>query len=84
MAYKHNGEIIDHFPASLRELSEVEPVYETFPGWLSRTDGIRSYADLPVNCRRYIERVAELCSARVGIVSVGAGRDETIFANDIW
>ena len=84
VAYKHNGEIIDHFPASLRELSEVEPVYETFPGWLSRTDGIRSYADLPVNCRRYIERVAELCSARVGIVSVGAGRDETIFANDIW
>lgn len=84
VAYKHNGEIIDHFPASLKELSEVEPVYETFPGWLSRTDGIRSYADLPVNCRRYIERVAELCSARVGIVSVGAGRDETIFANDIW
>ena len=76
--YRHHGVPLDGFPASLKVLSEVEPVYETFPGWLSPTSGIREYAALPANCRRYVERVAELCGARVGIVSVGPGREQTI------
>lgn len=83
-AYKLDGKTIDYFPASLEELGRVEPVYETFPGWMSKTGSIRSYAELPANCRRYVERIAELCSARVGIVSVGAGRDETIVCEDLF
>jgi adenylosuccinate synthase len=83
-SYRLDGKTIDYFPASLDELARVEPVYETFPGWMSKTGGIRSYADLPANCRRYVERIAELCSARIGIVSVGAGRDETIVCEKMF
>ena len=84
VAYRHNGELLDGFPASLKVLGEVEPVYETFPGWLEKTSDIRDYAALPANCRRYVERVAELCGARVGIVSVGPGREETIVCEEMF
>ncbi len=82
--YRHHGAPLDGFPASLKILAEVEPVYETFPGWLSPTSGIREYAALPANCRRYVERIAELCGARVGIVSVGPGREQTIVCEGMF
>ncbi len=84
VAYRHNGTIFDGFPASLKVLGEVEPIYETFPGWLEKTSDIRDYAALPANCRRYVERVAELCGARVGIVSVGPGREQTIVCEEMF
>ena len=84
VAYRHNGALLDGFPASLKVLGEVEPVYETFPGWLEKTSGVRDYAALPPNCRRYVERIAELCGARVGIVSVGPGREETIVCEEMF
>ena len=76
--------MLDGFPASLKVLGEVEPVYETMPGWLSKTSDIRDYAALPANCRRYVERIAELCGARVGIVSVGPDRSQTIVCEKMF
>ncbi|MBR3650932.1 MAG: adenylosuccinate synthase [Victivallales bacterium] len=76
--YRHNGRLLNEFPASLKVLGEVEPVYETLPGWNTDTSGIREYGQLPPNCRRYVERIGELAKTRIGIVSVGPDRDQTI------
>ena len=76
--YRHNGKLLNEFPASLKVLGEVEPVYETLPGWNTDTSGIREYGQLPPNCRRYVERIGELAKTRIGIVSVGPDRDQTI------
>ena len=76
--YRHNGKLLNEFPASLKVLGEVEPVYETLPGWNTDTSGIREYGQLPLNCRRYVERIGELAKTRIGIVSVGPDRDQTI------
>jgi len=76
--YRHNGKLLNEFPASLKVLGEVEPVYETLPGWESDTTAIRDYDKLPANCRRYVERIGELAGARIGLVSVGPARDATI------
>ena len=76
--YRHNGKLLNEFPASLKVLGEVEPVYETLPGWNTDTSGIREYDQLPPNCRRYVERIGELAKTRIGIVSVGPDRDQTI------
>ena len=84
VGYRHKGALLDGFPASLKVLGEVEPVYETMPGWLSKTSDIRDYAALPPNCRRYVERIAELCGARVGIVSVGPDRSQTIVCEKMF
>ena len=76
--YKYNGKLLNEFPASLKVLGEVEPVYETLPGWNTSISGIREYDKLPPNCRRYVERIGELAKTRIGIVSVGPDRDQTI------
>ncbi len=76
--YKYKGEILPGVPASLKVLAEVEPVYETFPGWKTDISGIRDYDALPEKAKRYLERMAETTGIALGIVSVGPNRDQTI------
>ncbi len=83
-AYKIDGQIINEIPASLKVLAQVEPVYETFAGWKTDISTVRRYEDLPANARRYLERMAEVTGIALGIVSVGANRDQTIVLADIF
>ena len=83
--YRYRGKLLNEIPASLKVLAEVEPVYETFPGWKTDISGIRSYDELPGNAKKYLERMAEATGIALGIVSVGPNRDQTIIiANDIF
>lgn len=78
VGYTHNGEEVKGFPADLHFLEECKPVYETLPGWQTDISGIREYAKLPENARRYVERIAEVTGVPLGIVSVGPNREQTI------
>ncbi len=69
---------MEHFPADLDLLERCEVVYETLPGWQTDISNIRSYADLPPNARRYVERVEELLEIPVRWIGVGPGRDALI------
>ncbi|SFW37793.1 adenylosuccinate synthase [Selenomonas ruminantium] len=85
VAYKYKGEILNEIPASLKVLAEVEPVYETFEGWNTDISKVRKYEDLPENAKKYLERMAAVTGIKLGIVSVGPNRDETIvLAKDIF
>lgn len=77
VGYKLDGEIIKEFPASIEDLAHCEPIYEEFEGW-GDISGITEYNKLPTNVLRYIERIEELCGAKVSVVSVGPRRDQTI------
>jgi adenylosuccinate synthase len=48
------------------------------PGWMTPTDTIRKYKDLPLRARQYAEKLAKLSGARLSIVSTGPGREQTI------
>ena len=78
VGYNWQGRKIDSFPADLDILGQVEPVYETFPGWLEDISGCRRYEDLPLNCRRYVEAIARLTGTKASIVSVGPDRQQTL------
>ncbi len=78
VAYEHNGKRIESFPASSAVLGGLRPIYEEMPGWKEPIRHARTLADLPTNARAYIRRLEELSGAPMIIVSVGAGRDETI------
>lgn len=84
VAYKYNGEILEDYPADLDILSKVEPVYEEFDGWKTSTTNIREYDKLPENAKKYLKRLSEVIDTEISIVSVGAGRDETIIIKDIF
>ncbi|KKC48334.1 MULTISPECIES: adenylosuccinate synthase [Paenibacillus] len=75
--YKFRGEVIEHYPASLKMLAECEAVYEELPGWSEDISGAKTLADLPENTRRYVERVSELTGIPIAIFSVGRNREQT-------
>ena len=62
--YRFEGETLDEMPADTRVLEGCEPVYEMVPGWKTPTAGVRDWAMLPENARRYVERLAELVGHR--------------------
>lgn len=76
--YEYQGEILEHFPASLKVLAECKPVYETLPGWSENISAISKLEDLPQNVRNYLDRIAELTQTPIDIISVGPDREKTI------
>ena len=75
--YKYRGEVITHYPASLKMLAECEAVYEELPGWREDITSAKTLDDLPANTRRYVERVSELTGIPIAIFSVGRNREQT-------
>jgi adenylosuccinate synthase len=73
-----SGKVREFFPADTWSLSEVEPVYETMPGWEQSTGDVRRLEDLPRNARAYLDRIEELTNAPVRWVSVGTKRSQII------
>ena len=63
---------------------QIEPVYETLPGWQENTAGTQRFEDLPVNAQKYIRCVEQKAGVPVSIVSTGAERNETILLRSIW
>jgi adenylosuccinate synthase len=77
-AYRHNGELLSEVPLDLAELSHVEPVYETWPGWMSDTTGTTTFEALPQKAQEYLHFIATDLKVDICIVSTGAKRMETI------
>ena len=82
VAYQYQGKTLTAFPTELRVLENCQPVYETYPGWMQPTSGLRNYHDLPENARRYLDAIRNLTHTDYSIISVGSGRDETIFVGN--
>jgi len=78
IGYRYSERILDNFPADITVLGSVEPVYETHPGWMESTRGIRRFEDLPANARSYLARISEIVETPLKYVSIGSDRAETI------
>ena len=80
-AYKdsRNGKIYTSYPTDVYIHKYLEPVYETHKGWMQDITAAKSYGELPVNARKYLERLEEILETPISIVSVGPDREQTIF-----
>jgi adenylosuccinate synthase len=76
-----SGQIVGT-PRDAADFESLVPVYETVSGWSESTLGVQHWEQLPLNARRYIERIAELVGVGVDIVSTGPDRNETIILRD--
>ena len=77
-AYRSGTRTLTEFPSDVGQLAQCEPVYESLPGWVAPTKGIRSFEALPEAARDYIARLEEASGVRAAIVSTGSERDDTI------
>ena len=76
--YEYQGQLYDEVPASIQVLERLTPIYVDLPGWTEPLTDIRSLDALPLNARRYVERIEEIIGIPIKMISVGAGREETI------
>jgi adenylosuccinate synthase len=85
VAYRLNGKLLDEMPLDPDDLMEVEPVYETLPGWPARAANAApatKIEDLPQAARNYIARIAELVGVSAALISWGPSRSETILVSN--
>jgi adenylosuccinate synthase len=78
VGYKLGGREIDVLPLDADEVAACEPIYERFPGWNEKTAGLTEWDQLPVNARRYLQRVQALVGTPIDMVSTGPDREHTI------
>jgi adenylosuccinate synthase len=78
IGYRIGKQRYDYVPNEIELFSRCEPVYAEFPGWRTRTDGVRRWKDLPAKTRSYLKALAELTGAKLAIASVGPSREQTI------
>lgn len=77
-AYRLHGETLDVPPLDSLSWPQLEPVYESFPGWQDSSRGAERMEDLPANARSYLEAMEVTCGAPIHIVSTGPERNENI------
>ena len=78
VAYDIDGEVTTEFPVTAR-LEKARPVLKSLPGWRCEIRGIRSYEELPENCRKYIEFIESQIGYPITMVSNGPGREDIIY-----
>lgn len=77
VGYEIDGEVTKDFPSTVK-LGKAKPVFTTLPGWNCDIRGIKTYEELPENCRNYIEFVEKEIGVKISMVSNGPGRDDII------
>jgi adenylosuccinate synthase len=82
-AYRCGSQTLTEFPSDISQLAACEPVYESMPGWTTPTKGVRRFAALPENARRYVARLEAITGVPAAIVSTGSDRDDTIIRDEI-
>lgn len=78
VGYDIDGEVTTDFPVTSK-LEKARPVLERLPGWKCDIRGIRSFEELPENCRKYVEFIEDRIGYPITMVSNGPGREDIIY-----
>jgi adenylosuccinate synthase len=81
VGYKINGKVTAEIPAHASGYDAIECVYHTMPGWRTSTQGIMRLENLPQAAREYLAFLEKESGARIGMVSTGPGREQTMFVD---
>jgi adenylosuccinate synthase len=82
VGYKVDGKEVDEVPAQACGYDNIECIYRELPGWASPTQSIRTVEGLPKAAREYLAFIEKETGARVGMISTGPDREQTILAQD--
>lgn len=78
IGYELNGVQSSYIPASLQDYEQAKPIYKIFKGWDEDISHIRTYEELPQNCRNYLEFIERFTDTPIALVSVGPDRENNI------
>lgn len=78
VGYDIDGEVTTDFPTTAK-LEKAKPVLKSLPGWRCDIRGIKTYEELPENCRNYIEFIEKQIGFPITMISNGPGRSDIIY-----
>jgi adenylosuccinate synthase len=78
VGYEIDGKVTDEIPADVQGLERIKPVYTKLKGWQSSTEGITDFEKLPAAAREYLRFQERESGAKIGMVSTGPDRDQTM------
>lgn len=81
--YKKQGKKMDSYPYQKEEWEEIEPIYETFPGWQQSTKDCKSLEDMPLHAKKYLQWLESHFSIPIHLISLGPQRSSTIMIKNI-
>ncbi len=76
--YELNGKEIDYLPAAAEDQLKIKPIYKTFPGWKSSTQGIKNVEALPQKAKDYIYALEDFIGTKISSISTSPERKDTI------
>jgi adenylosuccinate synthase len=76
--YRIDGRMSDEIPADVSGFEKIEPVYSSFEGWQTSTEGITEFDQLPKAAQKYLHFLEAESGARIGMVSTGPDREQTM------
>ena len=76
--YDLDGNKIDYLPAAVEDQLKIKPIYKSFPGWKTSTNGIKNINDLPQNAKNYIFAVEDFIGTKISSISTSPERKDTI------
>ena len=77
VGYKVNGKDFVGVPSDIHNFKNIEPVYETLPGWGSLPNHIESLDQCPDELKNFVARVEKVAGVRVSLISYGPDRNQT-------
>ena len=78
VAYEYNGEKYTYFSTNRDFLENSKPIYEEFEGNFGDISNVKTYEELPLKAKKYVERIEELTETKVKFIGTGAGRENLI------
>jgi adenylosuccinate synthase len=82
VGYKFDGKSLPDIPPVVEDVELVTPVYESLPGWKTKTTAATRYEELPSAAQRYVRFLEEKSGAPAVFVSTGPRREETIWRQE--
>ena len=76
--YELDGKKLDYFPAAVEDQLKIKPIYKTFPGWKTSTQGAKNIESLPDNAKNYIYALEDFIETKVSSISTSPEREDTI------
>ena len=80
--YDLDGTKIDYLPAAAEDQARAKPIYKTFKGWKSSTQGIRNYDELPREAKIYLSELEDFIGTKISSISTSPERDDTILVEN--
>jgi adenylosuccinate synthase len=78
IGYEIEGKVTDVIPADVRGFELIKPLYTTLKGWRESTEGVTEFDRLPAAAREYLRFQERESGARIGMISTGPDRDQTM------